>query len=99
MGRKLYVGNLGFEVTSDELRQTFETVGACESAAVVTERDTGKSRGFGFVEMTSNGDAQKAIDELNGREIQGRAIRVSEAQSRDGGGDRGRSGGGGRGRR
>jgi RNA recognition motif-containing protein len=99
MGRKLYVGNLGFEVTSDELRQAFETVGACESAAVVTERDTGRSRGFGFVEMTSNGDAQKAIDELNGREIQGRSIRVSEAQSRDGGGgSRGRSGGGGRGR-
>jgi RNA recognition motif-containing protein len=96
MGRKLYVGNLGFEVTTQELRSAFETIGACESADVVTDRETGRSRGFGFVEMTSNGDAEKAIQELNGRELQGRAIRVSEAQSREGGGGgRGRSGGGG----
>jgi cold-inducible RNA-binding protein len=79
MGRKLYVGNLGFDVTTSELREEFEAVGACDSVAVITDRDTGQSRGFGFVEMTSNGDAQKAIQELNGREIKGRAIRVSEA--------------------
>lgn len=94
MGRKLYVGNLGFDVTTQELQDAFAAVGAVESAAVITERDTGRSRGFGFVEMASVGDAQKAIQELDGREIRGRAIRVSEAQERQGGGG-GRHGGGG----
>ena len=94
MGRKLYVGNLGFDVTNQELQDEFCTVGACESVAVITERDTGRSRGFAFVEMASNAEAQKAIQELNGREIKGRSIRVSEAQERDGGGGRGRGGGG-----
>ena len=94
MGRKLYVGNLGFDVTNQELQDEFSAVGPCESVAVITERETGRSRGFAFVEMASNADAQKAIQELNGREVKGRAIRVSEAQDRDGGG-RGRSGGGG----
>ncbi len=94
MGRKLYVGNLGFDVTNQELQDAFSAVGPCESVAIITERDTGRSRGFAFVEMASNADVQKAIQELNGREVKGRAIRVSEAQERDGGG-RGRSGGGG----
>lgn len=94
MGRKLYVGNLGFDVTTQELQDAFAAVGAVESAAVITERDTGRSRGFGFVEMGSAADAQKAIQELDGREIRGRAIRVSEAQERQGGGG-GRHGGGG----
>ncbi|MEB2283120.1 MAG: hypothetical protein B6D46_03245 [Polyangiaceae bacterium UTPRO1] len=96
MGRKLYVGNLGFDVTNQELQDTFAEVGAIESVAVITERDTGRSRGFAFVEMASNADAQKAIRELDGREIKGRAIRVSEAQERQGGGGRRGPGGGGR---
>lgn len=95
MGRKLYVGNLGFDVTTQELQDAFAAVGAIESAAVVTERETGRSRGFGFVEMVSVDDAQKAIQELDGREIRGRAIRVSEAQDRQGGGGGRRGGGGG----
>ncbi len=95
MGRKLYVGNLGFDVTSQELQDAFAEVGAVESVAVITERDTGRSRGFAFVEMVSTGDAQKAIQELDGREIKGRAIRVSEAQERQGGGGRRGGGGGG----
>ena len=100
MGRKLYVGNLGFDVTSQELQSAFEGVGAVESVAVITERDTGRSRGFAFVEMASAADAQKAIQELDGREIKGRAIRVNEAQERQrsggGGGGGGRGFGGGR---
>ena len=96
MGQKLYVGNLGFDVTSQELQDVFAGVGACDSVAVITDRATGQSRGFGFVEMASNGDAQKAIQQLDGKEIKGRAIRVSEARDRDGG-RAGGGGGGGRG--
>lgn len=92
MGRKLYVGNLGFDVTKEELQEAFAVVGACDSVTVITDRDTGQSRGFGFVEMTSNGDAQTAIQQLDGKEIKGRAIKVSEAKERAGGG----GGGGGR---
>ena len=98
MGRKLYVGNLGFDVTNQELQDEFAAIGPCESVAVITERDTGRSRGFAFVEMGSNADAQKAIEQLNGRDIKGRAIRVSEANERQGGGGGGRGGGGGGGR-
>jgi RNA recognition motif-containing protein len=93
MGRKLYVGNLGFDVTNQELQDVFAEVGACDSVAVITDRATGQSRGFGFVEMVSNSDAQKAIQQLDGKEIKGRAIKVSEARDRDDN----RSGGGGRG--
>ena len=96
MGRKLYVGNLGFDVTSQELQDVFAEIGPCDSVALITDRGTGQSRGFGFVEMASNGDAQKAIQQLDGKEIKGRAIKVSEARDRDssrGGG----AGGGGRG--
>lgn len=96
MGRKLYVGNLGFDVTQQELQDEFAAVGAVESVAVITERDTGRSRGFAFVEMASEQDAQTAIQQLDGRDVKGRAIRVSPAQ--EGGGGRG-GGGGGRGGR
>jgi RNA recognition motif-containing protein len=101
MGRKLYVGNLGFDVTNQELQDAFAAVGTCESVAVITERETGRSRGFGFVEMASEAEAEKAIQELDGREIKGRAIRVSAAQEQGGrgGGGGGRGGGGGGGGR
>jgi RNA recognition motif-containing protein len=89
MGRKLYVGNLGFDVTNKDLEELFAQAGVCESAAVITDRATGQSRGFGFVEMASNADAQKAIQQLDGQEFKGRALKVNEAreqQSRGGGG-------------
>jgi len=94
MGRELYVGNLSFDVTSEDLQEVFAQAGACDSASVVSDRATGRSRGFGFVEMASGGEAQQAIQQLNGQEIKGRAIRVDEAreqqQHRGGrGGDRG----------
>ena len=97
MGKKLYVGNLSFDATSRDLETLFSQVGTCESATVITDRDTGRSRGFGFVEMSSASEAQQAISELNGRELQGRPIKVSEANERPGGG--GGGGGGGRGGR
>lgn len=93
---KLYVGNLSYNTTDSTLNELFSPYGQVESARVITDRDTGSSKGFGFVEM-SNSDAQKAMGALNGREIDGRAIRVNEAkpqESRTGGG----GGGGGRGR-
>lgn len=93
MGRKIFVGNLAFETTNQDLEALFASVGTCESATVVMDRNTGRSRGFGFVEMSSPGEAQKAITELNGCEMRGRPIRVSEAN------DRPSSGGGGRGPR
>ena len=83
MGKKLYVGNLGFDVTSQELQDVFTTVGPCDSVTVLMDRATGQSRGFGFVEMTSNGDAQKAMQQLDGKEIKGRPIKVSEARERN----------------
>ena len=86
MGQKLHVGNLGFDVTSQELQDLFVTVGPCNSVTVLLDRATGQSRGFGFVEMTSNADAQKAMQQLDGKEIKGRAIKVSEARERSGGG-------------
>jgi cold-inducible RNA-binding protein len=90
MGRKLYVGNLGFDVDGKDLEELFAQAGNCESAAVITDRDTGRSRGFGFVEMSSNGEAQKAIQQFDGQEFKGRALKVNEAKERD------RNGGGGR---
>jgi len=87
MGKKLFVGNLSFETTSADLEALFAEVGTCESASVITDRDTGRSRGFGFVEMASNVEAQKAIATLNGRDVQGRQLNVSEAKERS---DRGR---------
>jgi RNA recognition motif-containing protein len=95
MGKKLFVGNLSFDTTSADLETLFSEHGTCESATVVTDRDTGRSRGFGFVEMSSAGEADKAIAALNGRDLAGRQINVSEARPREGGaGGRPRNGGG-----
>src|SRR5436190_9449621 len=96
MGKKIFVGNLSFDTTSAELESLFSEVGQCESAAVITDRATGRSRGFGFVEMSSSAEAQQAITTLNGRDLQGRTLNVSEAKERSsggGGGDRSRGGG------
>jgi RNA recognition motif-containing protein len=92
MGKKIFVGNLPFDTTTAELEALFAEVGTCESAAIITDRSTGRSRGFGFVEMSSASEAQKAIESLNGRQLNGRAINVNEAKERSGGGDRGFSG-------
>lgn len=101
--KKLYVGNLSFDVNEGELRRMFESHGAVESAKLATDRDTGRARGFGFVEMTSDSEAEAAIAALNGAEVGGRALTVNEARPKGsgfGGGHSrggGRSGGGGRG--
>ena len=96
MGKKLYVGNLAYGVTDSELEQLFGPYGAVQSAQVIMDRDTGRSKGFGFVEMGSDAEAQAAIDGLNGRESGGRALTVNEAKPREshGGSGRGGSGGG-----
>jgi RNA recognition motif-containing protein len=101
MGKKIFVGNLSFDTSSADLEALFSEVGTCESANVVTDRDTGRSRGFGFVEMSSASEADKAIQSLNGRDVAGRQINVSEAKPREGGGNNGRprNGGGFSGRR
>lgn len=100
MGKKLYVGNLAFGVTDRDLQDLFSQAGVCESAAVITDRDSGQSRGFGFVEMGSNGDAEKAIGQFDGQDFKGRPLKVNEAKERErsgggGGGGGGRRGGGG----
>jgi RNA recognition motif-containing protein len=94
MASKLYVGNLSFQSTEEDLRELFEAHGTVESVAIITDRDTGRARGFGFVEMSTAEEAQAAIRALDGKTMDGRQIKVNEAQSktRDGGG--GRSGGG-----
>jgi RNA recognition motif-containing protein len=92
MGRKLYVGNLSFSVDSAALEQMFSEFGKVESASVVTDRETGRSRGFGFVEMSSGEEAEAAINALNGQDHGGRALTVNEAKPRE---DRPRGGGGG----
>ena len=79
--KKIYVGNLPWSATDGELRDLFSTIGTVHSAAVVSDRETGRSRGFGFIEM-DEGDAEKAISQLNGREMDGRALRVNEAQDK-----------------
>jgi len=86
MGKKLFVGNLPFSTTSEQLSDLFSGVGTCESASVVTDRATGQSRGFGFVEMSSAEEAERAIAELNGHDIGGRKLTVTEARERGGGG-------------
>jgi RNA recognition motif-containing protein len=78
----IFVGNLPFSATSGELEQIFGEYGAIDSAAVINDRETGRSRGFGFVEMPDAGEAKKAIEELNGYEIDGRALTVNEARPR-----------------
>src|SRR5262249_42208941 len=98
MATKLYVGNLSFQTTSDDLRQHFAQAGSVESASVVEDRMTGRSRGFGFVEMASPEEATAAIEQLNGKEFGGRNLTVNEARPRTdrgpGGGYGGKPGGG-----
>jgi cold-inducible RNA-binding protein len=97
MGNRLYVGNLSFNTTELELREVFSQCGTVAETKMVTDRETGRPRGFAFVEMGSEQDAKQAIDQLNGRELGGRTLTVNEAQERSGGGGT-RGGGGGRGR-
>ena len=95
--KRLYVGNLSFRTTEDQLQQLFASYGQIDSIKIVTDRDTGQSRGFAFVEIGDDGAAQRAIDELNGREYEGRNLTVNEARPREergGGGGRGGFGGG-----
>jgi RNA recognition motif-containing protein len=94
MGRKLYVGNLGYGVTDSDLSKMFEAHGTVESAQVIMDRDTGRSKGFGFVEMKTEQEAQAAIAALNGKDADGRSLTVNEARPRTEGG---RGGSGGRG--
>jgi cold-inducible RNA-binding protein len=95
MAVKLYVGNLSFQTTSEDLQQLFAQAGTVESAAVVEDRDTGRSRGFGFVEMATKEDGEKALEQFNGTDLAGRNLTVNEARPRE---DRGGRGGGGGGR-
>jgi cold-inducible RNA-binding protein len=90
MSTKLYVGNLAFQTTSQELEQLFGQAGTVQSASVVEDRDTGRSRGFAFVEMSSESEATSAIEQFNGKEVGGRALKVNEAKPRENrGGGRG----------
>ena len=84
MGRKLYVGNLSFAATEDELREYFAQAGTPESVAIVKHRATGRSRGFGFVEMSSDGEAAQAVEQLDGKEFMGRSLKINEARAREG---------------
>ena len=95
MSMKLYVGNLSFQTSSQDLEELFGGIGTVESASVVEDRETGRSRGFGFVEMASQEDGEKAIAELNGKDVGGREIKVNEAKPREDRGGGGRGGGGG----
>lgn len=92
MGKKLYVGNLGYGVTDSDLQAMFEAHGTVQSAQIIMDRDTGRSKGFGFVEMGNDQEAQAAIAALNGKDSGGRSLTVNEAKPRE---DRPRSGGGG----
>jgi cold-inducible RNA-binding protein len=91
--KKLFVGNLGFGVTEDTLRSLFESHGTVDSVSVITDRDSGRSKGFGFIEMPNDAEAQHAISAMNGKEIDGRALTVNEARPKAerGGGGGGRS--------
>jgi RNA recognition motif-containing protein len=110
--KNIFVGNLSFSTTEQDIRSLFETYGSVDSVNVVTDRDSGQAKGFGFVEMTNDGEGDKAIAGLSGQELGGRALTVNEARPKSegaaggrgrgysggGGGGRGNSGGGGRGR-
>jgi len=109
MGNKLYVGNLPFSATDESLREMFQQAGAVESARVITDRDSGRSKGFGFVEMSTEQEAAAAINKFNGADFEGRSLTVNEARPMapreggfggggGGGRDRGKRGGGGGGR-
>src|SRR4051794_37358940 len=95
VGMRLYVGNLAYSVTSQSLEQLFSEFGQVKDATVVQDRDTGRSKGFGFVEMNDNGQAQAAIQALNLKEVDGRCLTVNEARPREERGGRGGGGGGG----
>jgi RNA recognition motif-containing protein len=107
VGKKLYVGNLSYDTSDSKLQELFEEYGAVQSAQVIMDRETGRSKGFGFVEMGSDDEARAAINALNGKEVGGRALTVNEARPREergggrsgGGGGRGGYGGGGGGGR
>ncbi len=94
---KLYVGNLSYDITDEQLRDLFTPFGEPDSARVITDRDSGRSKGFGFVEFSDDSQARAAMSALNGKEVGGRALTVNEARPREGSGDRG--GGGYRGSR
>jgi RNA recognition motif-containing protein len=97
MSMKLYVGNLSYSTTSEDLRELFEQVGTVDSATVISDRDTGRSKGFGFVEMSSREEGESAIEKFNGQDVGGRNLTVNEARPREersGGGGRGGYGGG-----
>ncbi|MFA6135831.1 MAG: RNA-binding protein [Candidatus Paceibacterota bacterium] len=83
MAKKLYVGNLSYETTDEKLKEIFSEVGAVDSASVLVDRMTGRSRGFGFVEMSSDDEAQTAIDTLNGKDVDGRKLTVNEARPQE----------------
>ena len=87
----IYVGNLSFDATEEKLRQTFESYGEVAEVKVITDRDSGRPRGFAFIEMSNQSEAAAAIDGLNGKELDGRTLTVNEARQREGGGGRGRS--------
>ncbi len=101
MGNKLYVGNLSFNVTEEALSDVFAQCGQVASVRIITDRDSGRSKGFGFVEMSDENEAQAAIEKFNGAELEGRALRISEAKPQEtrpsGGGFGGNRGGGSRG--
>lgn len=102
--KNIFVGNLSFGATEGAVRSLFEQYGTVDRVSLVSDRDTGQARGFGFVEMSNNSEADRAIAELNGRDLDGRALNVNEARPKSerggfGGGGRGNSGGGGGGRR
>ena len=95
MGKRLYVGNLAYTMSDSDLQRLFETHGTVTSAQVIMDRDTGRSKGFGFVEMAGDAEAQAAIGALNGTEIEGRTLTVNEARPKTEGGGGGYGGGGG----
>lgn len=96
MPKKIYVGNLSFQMTESDLNDLFSEFGAVESSQIITDRSTGRSKGFGFVQMADDEAADKAIERLNGKEVKGRALTVNEARPREEKDSRGGGGGGGR---
>jgi RNA recognition motif-containing protein len=95
MGRKIYVGNLSYGVKDSDLQDLFAEFGTVDTAQVIMDRDTGRSKGFGFVEMSTDQEARAAIAALNGKEVDGRNLTVNEARPKEEGGGRGKGGGGG----